>query len=140
MTQAETKKVNLRNELKHLYGPTAKEVVEMDVPEMCFLMVDGAGDPNTSEAFKEAVEALYALSYALKFAVKKEGGGDYGIMPLEGLWRTEGRRGSFEEMQRDKDAWKWTTMMMQPEWVDRELYERALESPGGRRTFPVCGG
>ena len=140
MTQAKGKKVDLRKELKHLYGPTAKEVVEVDVPEMRFLMVEGAGDPNTSQAFKEAVEALYALSYALKFAVKKEGGGDYGVMPLEVLWRTDGRRGSLAEMQRDKDAWKWTIMMMQPEWVDRELYERALESVGRKKNLPGLRG
>ena len=126
MTQAKGKKVDLRKELKHLYGPTAKEVVEVEVPEMRFLMVDGEGDPNTSEAYKEATETLFAISYALKFAVKKEIGVDYGVMPLEGLWWTDGRWGSFEEIQGDKDAWKWTLMLMQPEWVDERLFERTL--------------
>lgn len=136
MTQAETKKVDLRKELKHLYGPTAKEVVEIEVPEMRFLMVDGEGNPNTSEAFKDAVEALYALSYALKFAVKKEEGVDYSVMPLEGLWHTDGRQGSFEEMQEDKDAWKWTLMIMQPAWADRKLYERTLAFVERKKKLP----
>jgi hypothetical protein len=69
-----TKKIDLRKELKHLYGPSARIVVEVEVPEMRFLKLDGEGDPNTSEAFREAVEALYAVSYALKFTVKKEEG------------------------------------------------------------------
>ena len=139
MTEAEAKKVDLRKRLKHLYGPTAREVVEVEVSEMSFLMVDGEGDPNTSRSYKEATEALFALSYALKFAVREEVGVDYGVMPLEGLWHTEGRQGSFEEIQKDKDAWKWTLMIMQPEWVDGERYERALASverknlPGLRR-------
>jgi hypothetical protein len=56
------KKIDLRKELMHLYRPPTKEVVEVEVPEMRFLMVDGEGDPNTSEAFREAVEVLYTLS------------------------------------------------------------------------------
>jgi hypothetical protein len=100
------KMIDLRKELKHLYGPSAKEVVEVEVPEMRFLMVDGEGDPNTSEAFAEAVEAIYALSYAIKFAVKKEEGLDYRVMPLEGLWWTEEGETDLEEIQADKSAWK----------------------------------
>ena len=83
------KKVDLRRELKHLYGPSARVVVEVEVPEMRFLKLDRVGDPNTSETFREAVEGLYAVSYALKFAVKKKKGLDYRVMPLEGLWWTE---------------------------------------------------
>ena len=139
MTEVKAKKVDLRKKLKHPYGPTTKEVVEVEVPEMRFLMLDGEGDPNTSEAYKDAVEALHALSYALKFAVK-ERGVDHAVMPLEGLWWTDGRQGSFEEMQRDKDAWKWTLMMMQPEWVNWEVYERALASVARKKSLPGLRG
>jgi hypothetical protein len=86
VTEAKMKKVDLRKEIGHLYNPSAKEVVEVEVPEMRFLAVDGQGDPVTSTAYKEATEVLYALSYALKFAVKKDEGIDYRVMPLEGLW------------------------------------------------------
>ena len=86
MTEAKIKKVDLRDEIKHLYNPSAKEVVEVEVPQMRFLMVDGQGDPATSVAYQEAVETLYALSYALKVAIKEEEGVDYAVMPLEGLW------------------------------------------------------
>lgn len=40
------------------------EVIE--VPAHTYLMIDGAGDPNT-EAFAEAVSALYPAAYGLKF-------------------------------------------------------------------------
>lgn len=90
---------------------------------MRFLMVDGQGDPNISADFKEAVEALYALSYAIKFMVKKTAEVDYGVMPLEGLWWAD-------DMSRfsvdDKSGWKWTAMIMQPEeYVTRDLFEEA---------------
>ena len=61
--------------------------MEVDVPEMNFLMIDGSGDPNAPGPFSEAVEALFSLSYTLKFMVKKGAAGiDYSVMPLEGLW------------------------------------------------------
>ena len=81
------KKVDLKKELKHLYQPSAKEVVIVQVPKQQFIMIDGQGDPNISKEFREAVEALFSTAYSLKFMVKKgETGIDYGVMPLEGLW------------------------------------------------------
>ncbi len=55
--------IDLKKQLKPLYQPSAKSVDVVDVPPMNFLMVDGEGDPNTSQAFSDAIEALFALSY-----------------------------------------------------------------------------
>jgi len=71
-------KIDYLKQLKHLYNPSAKKVEIVDVPEMNFLMIDGEGNPNTSQAFKDAVEALFSLSYTLKFMIKK------GEMALQG--------------------------------------------------------
>ena len=80
-------KIDYKKEFKHLYHSSAKEVAVVDVPPMNFLMLDGEGDPNTAQAFQDAVEALYSLAYTLKFMIKKGTVGiDYGVMPLEGLW------------------------------------------------------
>lgn len=80
-------KIDYKKELKHIYSASAKNVEIVEVPSMNFLMIDGAGDPNSSMAFQEAVEALFGVSYTLKFMIKKGAGGmDYGVMPLEGLW------------------------------------------------------
>lgn len=64
-------KLDLKKTLKPLYQPSAREIVRVDVPEMNFLMIDGKGDPNTSQSFSDAIEALYPVSYTLKFMVKK---------------------------------------------------------------------
>jgi hypothetical protein len=119
------KKIDYKKELKHLYRPSAKEVAVVDVPEMNFLMIDGEGDPNTAPAFQEATEALYALSYALKFKIKKgEGQVDYGVMPLEGLWWAD----DMSQFSVDKKGeWKWTLLMMQPEYVTPALVAEAVE-------------
>jgi hypothetical protein len=137
VTEAKMKKVDLRKEIGHLYNPSAKEVVEVEVPEMRFLAVDGQGDPVTSTAYKEATEVLYALSYALKFAVKKDEGIDYRVMPLEGLWWMDEEAPSLDDVVENRDAWKWTSMIMQPEWVTRGYVESALISVGKRKDFPA---
>jgi len=116
-------KVDHKKNKKHLYNPSAKEVSVVDVPPMHFLMIDGAGDPNISLDYQHAVEALFSLSYALKFRVKKSNGVDYAVMPLEGLWWTDDP-GQFS--MSDKGVWKWTAMIMQPEYVTPELFVGAL--------------
>lgn len=57
-------------------------------------MVDGGGDPDTVPAWREAVEALYAVSYAVKFALRRRHALDYVVMPLEGLWWADTRPAS----------------------------------------------
>jgi hypothetical protein len=128
VTDAKIKKVDLREDLKYLYDPPAKEVVEVEVPEMRFLMVDGQGDPVTSVAYQEAGETLYALSYALKFATKEEEGVDYAVMPFEGLWWVDEEGATLEDILENRDKWKWISMIMQPEWVTERRVERALAS------------
>lgn len=96
------------------------------VPALRYLMVDGEGDPNTAQAYTSAVEALYAVSYAVKFMVKKGPRAlDYGVMPLEGLWWID-RMEDFSVER--KEEWKWTSMIMQPEPVTEELVLAAVEA------------
>ncbi len=119
------KKIDYKKELKHLYKPSPKSVEVVDVPEMNFLMIDGQGDPNTSKEYSDAIEALYSVSYALKFMVKKGGLEiDYGVMPLEGLWWVD----DMSQFSIDnKTDWIWTAMIMQPEYVTQDLVLDACE-------------
>ncbi len=127
------KKLDLKKELKHLYNPPA-EVVIVDVPEMNFLMIDGAGDPNTAEEYRDAVEALFSMSYALKFMVKRQKAIDYAVMPLEGLWWADDPA---KFSSGEKAAWKWTSMIMQPEHVTSELVDEALEQTRKKKNLPA---
>ena len=118
-------KIDYKKQLKQLYQPSPKKVEFVEVPEMNFLMVDGEGNPNTAKSYKEAVEALYAVSYTLKFMVKKGSIGiDYGVMPLEGLWWMDDMSNFDPD---NKDEWKWTSMMMQPELITEDLVKEAVE-------------
>jgi hypothetical protein len=118
-------KIDFKKELKHLYRPSPKEFVVVDVPPMNFLMIDDHGDPNTAQEYQDAVEALYAVSYKLKFTSKKELGKDYVVPPLEGLWWAEDMEAF--TAARDKSAWDWTMMIMQPEWITQEMVEEAVK-------------
>jgi hypothetical protein len=115
-------KLDLTKELKHLYFPSPKAPVMVEVPVLNYLMIDGHGDPNTSPVYQAAVEALYTLSYTLKFAIKKAEATDYAVMPLEGLWWVEDMA---QFTTTDKSAWDWTMMIVQPEPVTAEWVERA---------------
>jgi hypothetical protein len=118
-------KLDLKKKWKQLYGAKAGAIVAVDVPTLTYLMVDGEGDPNTSQAFQEAVEALYSLSYTLKFTLKKSPRAiDYGVMPLEGLWWADDPRAFYEA---DKSAWKWTAMIVQPDVIKQAEVDAAFD-------------
>lgn len=112
-------KIDYKRKLKHLYSASSRQAAIIDVPEMNFLMIDGMGDPETSQSFQEAIEALYSLSYTMKFMIKKgEIATDYGVMPLEGLWWADDMSAFTAG---DKKNWKWTLMIMQPALVTEEI-------------------
>jgi hypothetical protein len=116
--------IDFKRTFKHLYQPSAREVVLVDVPTMYYLMVDGEGDPNKSQSYSDANEALFTVSYAVKFMVKKGALAiDYGVMPLEGLWWADDMS---EFSADDKSGWKWTMMIMQPDFVTKEIIDSTI--------------
>ncbi len=109
------KKIDFKLELKKLYQASAKDVAPIDVPAMDFLMVDGQGDPNTSQDYADAIEALFSVAYALKFTIKKGAlAMDYAVMPLECMWWAEDMDNFAAG---EKSVWKWTAMIMQPPFI-----------------------
>jgi hypothetical protein len=130
--------VDLKRELRHLYSPSRKEFEVVEVPPMSFLMVDGHGDPNVAPAYQAAVEALYAVAYGLKFMSKRELGMDYVVPPLEGLWWAEDMS-AFTSM-RDKSAWDWTMMIMQPTWIGIEMVDQAQREVAKKKDLPGLEG
>jgi hypothetical protein len=108
-------KVDFKKTMRALYAPPRGKWELVEVPPRRFLMADGEGDPNTSAEYAEALEALYALSYGLKFYSKKSLQRDYTVPPLEGLWWADDMAAF---VAREKSAWKWTMMIPQPDWIE----------------------
>jgi hypothetical protein len=129
-----TAKIDPKRQLKQLYS--ARQAPELvDVPELSFLMIDGHGDPNRSPRYQAAVEALYAVSYTLKFAIKRGGGPDYTVAPLEGLWWTEDMANFSVQAKSD---WDWTMMIMQPAEATPELIEETTREVAQSKQLPAA--
>ena len=107
--------IDLKRELRDQYGATTSPAL-VTVPPRPHLLVDGEGDPDTAPVYRECVESLYPLAYALRAAIKDATGDVYTVMPLEGLWWAD-------DMSRfsvdAKDDWRWTLMIRLPAAVEQ---------------------
>lgn len=126
-------KVNLLKELADSYqADQTFRVVE--IPRYTYLMIDGEGDPNSSQAYADSVAALYALSYGLKFMSKKELDRDYVVPPLEGLWWAEDMS-SFS--RRSKSEWSWTMMQLVPDWISGDHYNEVYQTVARKKPLAL---
>lgn len=108
------------------YQATRGAMRILDVPPTQYLMIDGAGDPNSDRRYADAVTALFPVAYTLKFASRAELGIDTVVMPLEGLWHADDME-SFTS-RRDKSAWLWTLMIMVPDHVTHDMFTAAVDT------------
>ncbi len=123
-------KLDLKKQLRGLFNPPKHDFTDVVVPAMPFVKVDGAGDPNTASVYRQAVEWLYGVSYAMKFAAKNGLGRDYVVPPLEALWWSHDP-GAFT--RREKDRWQWTVMIMAPDFVTSTMFEDAVAKTLAKR-------
>ncbi|MFC4223468.1 GyrI-like domain-containing protein [Lysinibacter cavernae] len=123
-------KIDLKKELKRYFSAPAKDFELVELGPVAYLMIDGEGNPNTAPAYISAVEALYAASFTIKFASKKLLGRDYVVAPLEGLW-TADDPASFTKGA--KDDWRWTMMIMQPDWITADLAAEGIAAAKAKK-------
>jgi len=132
-------KLDLRKTFKHLYQPSAKKVELVEVPPFRFAMIDGQIEPEhspgSSPAFQQAMEALYGISYTLKFMsrLRQDNPIDYAVMALEGLWWVED--GEFDLTR--PAGWRWTAMMLQPDHISQAMFEEALAQLRKKKPNPA---
>jgi hypothetical protein len=128
-------KVDLKKVFKNLYSPSARQSSLVAVPPFTYFMIDGAGDPNDCPRFEDAMQALYSLSYGLKFATKgQDPPTDYSVMPPEGLWWADDPA-DFAAPRKDK--WRWTLMIMQPPAVTPEQFAALVEETSRKKDLPA---
>ena len=116
-------KYDVKRAHRELYAPSARDFAPVEVPPMSYLAIEGHGDPNSAQAYADAVSALYSVAYALKFRSKRELGRDLVVAPLEGLWRADDPEAF---VTRDKGAWSWTMLIGQPDWISGQLVAEAI--------------
>lgn len=115
-------KIDQAKEYRHLYQPSAKTPLIVTIPPFNFITLEGSGDPNSGQLYQDTLQSLYQLAYTLKFGIKKAGGVDFQVMPLEGLWWAEDMR---DFLTREKGSWQWRMMIAQPPLVTPEWVETA---------------
>ncbi len=124
---------DIKRELKQCYAPKNTDWNLIDVPEQQFLAITGHGDPNTSPNFARAVEALYAVAYAIKFASKR-GERDFVVGPLEGLWWADDPE---VFSTREKASWHWRMLISQPNWITEDMIDDAKSAARSKRDIPA---
>ena len=124
-------KYEYKKEEKELYGvKTMPQVV--DVPKQKFICIKDIGNPN-SDNFKKNIEVLYQLSYSIKMMPRNgftlDGYFEYSVFPLEGLWSLtdKGIKIQQEKGILDKNEFVYTLMIKQPSFVDKDIFNKALE-------------
>lgn len=114
---------------KDIYLPPKKPVV-IDIPCFKYFAINGKGNPN-SAFFGECIEALYAVSYAIRMSYKKglqpEGFYEYTVYPLEGIWDISEKAKQSFDGRIDKDELVFNLMIRQPDFVTKEFSETAKE-------------
>jgi hypothetical protein len=117
-------KLDLKKEFKDYFKPSSKEPQLVVVPNWQFLMIDGINAKPESQDFQQAIQLLFSLSYKIKFSYKKLGEVDYKVMPLEGLWWADDIN---DFVEGKKENWKWTMMIMQPEFITPKDLTNAID-------------
>lgn len=118
------KKIDFKKVLKEEYSQRKNKISVLNVSKKKYLMISGVGNPNISKDYKEAIETLYSIAYSIKFKIKKGNlQKDYGVMPLESLWWADDMEAFIKN---NKDEWKWTVSIMQPDFVTKIIFEEVL--------------
>lgn len=127
-------KIDLKKENKEFYSSSTSEVSMVELPNMKFIMIDGQGDPNTSQEYQDAMQTIFPVAYKTKFTSKKEKSQDYVVMPLEGLWWVD----EMEEFSiADKSSWKWTVMIRQPDFITESIINKAINELEAKKELPA---
>lgn len=111
----------------------------VDLPSARYLAADAAGAPEATAppqraqasalpalTLTQAIQTLYPVAYAIKFASKKQRGRDYVVPPLEALWWAEDLAAFTTDV--DRDQWRSMALLMLPEWIDDSLIEAGRET------------
>ena len=110
---------DFKKEFRGQYQPKAEPAL-IDMPRANYIAVRGQGDPNEEGgAYKQALNALYAVAYTLKMSYKGArqiaGFFEYVVPPLEGFWRQEG---SVEGIDYSRKAdLRWISALRLPDFV-----------------------
>lgn len=129
-------KYEWRKQEKNLYIPKQKPEL-VSIPEQKFFLIKGKGNPNENE-FAEKIGVLYSLAYAVRMMPKQgctpAGYFEYTVYPLEGIWDLTEEGKKLDTL--NKDELLYTIMIRQPDFVTKEIVDRAFEHVEKKKPHP----
>jgi hypothetical protein len=104
---------------------TPKSPAFVTVARAYYLGIEGQGAPG-SEAFAEAVGALYAVAFTVKMA-RKAAGVDYAVAKLESLWWVGPHPAGADFLTTPRDAWHWKLLIRTPDFIKKSDVSAAVK-------------
>lgn len=126
-----------------LYKPGANPM-EIHVPAMTFIEIDGAGRPDSPE-FAEVISTLYGLAYTIRMAPRNglviPGYEPFTVFPLEGIWDlSEAARQTADPAAfgiSDKSQLVYRMMIRQPDFVTEDIFPDVLAQAARKKKLPL---
>jgi len=121
-----TEKLNLTKVDKTYY--TAKKTpVIIDLDAYFYVTIQGQSSPD-DPLFLNAIEALYATVYGIKFLTKAEDN-DFVVPKMEGQWWISQEVKSMDDFLKvPKEQWNWKIMVRMPDFIEGDHFHRTIES------------
>ena len=131
---------DFKKEYREFYLPKTKPEL-IDVPEMHYIAIRGAGDPNAEGgAYQAAIQVLYALAYTIKMSKKGDhqiaGYFDYVVPPLEGFWYQENTEGVDYSRKAD---FRWISVIRLPDFVTEADFNWACGEAARKKGLDTSG-
>jgi hypothetical protein len=121
-----------RRRLNELYLPPVDDFAVVDVPELQFAMLDGAGD-HESEVFTRATRWLVSAIAPIKLIARQRMGRRFVEAPLECLWWADDMAAFAAG---DRAEFRWRQMIVTADWVDPQMFENGVATASERLGEP----
>ncbi|MGL4109221.1 pyridoxamine 5'-phosphate oxidase family protein [Clostridium sp. LP20] len=112
-------KIGLNKDNNELIDKEACKIEKVFCKKSYYITLDGEGDSNLSGRYKEGIDVLYTVAYALKNHYKLNNK-DFLISNLNVLWWVNDNRDFKDESQ---EEWKWRLMMEMPSFISEDIFE-----------------
>jgi len=135
-------KIEWKKSEKAIYLPKTEPELRV-IPAQSFFTIKGKGNPNSSD-FSDRVSVLYSLAYAVRMMPKNGfeplGYFEYTVYPLEGIWNLSKEEKKHDPMATgtiNKDELSYKIMIRQPEFVTKEVVDKAFEIVSRKKPSPL---
>jgi len=110
------------DELRRLYGPPIDEFVLIDVPELRYFALDGAGSPD-DPPFHDGIQWLFLSIHPIKLEARRRMGKSFVEPPLEALFWADDMA---DLAAGRKDRLRWRLLIPGPSWATDEMLSEGV--------------